>query len=137
MINSNTRQAYLETEYRVFGKSPFILKVDEPSAELLAAYDRFGCESCAFITAFNPYSKELDVSANAGRQDAFIKDLTNQGFKFLYGIGIHLSNQWPGEDSLLIFSISKNTAKVFGEKLEQNAIIWCSVDAIPRLVLLR
>ncbi len=42
-----------------------------------------------------------------------------------------------GEASFLILDIDKNTASDIGKQFEQNAIVWCTSDAVPELILLR
>ncbi len=66
-IDRDTIQAFLETEYCVFGDSPFALRIGELNSALAAACKRHGAEFCAYITACNPNSKFLDDQANALR----------------------------------------------------------------------
>ena len=42
-----------------------------------------------------------------------------------------------GEASYLIFGLTLEAAKMLGMRLEQNAIVWAGVDAVPQLILLR
>lgn len=130
-------QAFLETEFRVHGKSVFTLCVGHHSTELLAAHksQKVGCS--AFLTACNPFSEAFDKAANAERQKTLAQELTRRGLVFLPGVGQHPSNAWPGEDSFLVFGLNLEAAKVLCTRFEQNGFVWSDADAVPRLVLMR
>lgn len=130
-------QAYLETEYRVLGEPPFGLRVGRASAELLYAHERQKVDCSAFVTACNPFSRLLDDAANAARQRALAGELTHRRLAFVQGIGQHPSNQWPSEESFLVFGLTLEAAKTLGARLQQNALIWSGRDAVPQLILLR
>jgi hypothetical protein len=119
-IDPRTVQAYLETEYRVHGEPGFTLRVGQANADLLAAHKRQKAECSAFLTAFNPSSEPFDDAANQARQAALAQELTRRSLGFLPGIGQHPSNEWPGEDSFLVFGLTLEAAKVLGSKFEQN-----------------
>lgn len=136
-IPSDTVQAYLETEYRVHENDVYVLRVGQVSTELLAAHKRRRAQCSAFITACNPFSQSLSDNENRERQAALEEELRTRGLAYAPGIGQHPSNQWPGEESFLIFDLSLEAAKKLGVRLEQNALIWCDADAKPQLILLR
>ena len=136
-IDPRTVQAYLETEYRVHGKPGFTLRVGQASADLLSAHKRQKADCSAFLTACNPFSEPFDVAANAERQAALAKELSRRSLMFLPGIGQHPSNEWPGEESFLVFGLTLEAAKVLGSKFEQNGFIWTGAAAVPQLILLR
>jgi len=130
-------QAYLETEYRVGGQAPFILRIGHASAALLLAHQRHQVDCSAFLTAFNPHSVAVSEQANQARQRALMNEITKRGLRFIAGLGQHPSNDWPGEESLLILGLNLEAAKVLGLRYEQNAIVWSGANATPQLVLLR
>ncbi|MDH4284755.1 MAG: DUF3293 domain-containing protein, partial [Gallionellaceae bacterium] len=67
-ISPPTLTAYLETDYCVFTKVPFTLRIGEASEPLLELYRQY-CDDCAaFITACNPYSQQVNAAVNAARQ---------------------------------------------------------------------
>lgn len=115
----------------------FTLRVGQHSASLLAEQRRRQVECSAFITAWNPFSQSLSAAENASRQTELARELARQGLSFLKGVGQHPSNDWPGEDSLLVFGLSRDAARALGTRLEQNAIVWSGSDAVPELILLR
>lgn len=136
-IDPDTIKAYLETHYCVEGGLPTTLRVGVQNSSLLILHEAAHVESSAFITACNPFSHACDDATNAQRQDALAQELTHLGLRFVDGIGEHPSNEWPGEPSFLVLGISLEAAKDFGERYEQNAIVWAGADAVPQLVLLR
>ena len=74
---------------------------------------------------------------HAARQQALAKELSRRSLTFLRGIGQHPSNEWPGEDSFLVFGLTLEAAKVLGSKFEQNGFVWNGADGVPQLILLR
>ena len=137
IIDQDTIQSYLETEYRVYAQPAFKLNVGQASLELLTAHKRENVICSAFLTAWNPFSKSFDETANAIRQNNLVRELTSRGLAFLPGIGQHPSNGWPGEESFLVFGLSLDAARVLGTKLEQNGFIWSGADYVPQLILLQ
>ena len=136
-IDPETLAAYRETEYRVMGDQPFVLRVGQHCPQLLSAHRQYGASSSAFITACNPLSQALSEADNAERQDRLAAELRARDLVFRPGIGQHPSNCWPGEPSYLIFGLSLEAVKALGKKFEQNAIVWAGEDGVPQLILLR
>lgn len=136
-IDRDTVQAYLETDYRISAPAPITLRIGEVSAALAELHRRHGVEASAFITAWNPYSRATSDEVNAERQQALARELQQLGLTCLDGVGQHRSNQWPGEPSFLALGLTLEDAKVIGTRHGQNAIVWCGVDAVPQLILLR
>lgn len=136
-IDPRTVQAYLETEYRVHGEPGLTLRVGQASSVLLSAHKLRKADCSAFLTACNPFSEPYDAALNAARQAALAKELSRRSLIFLPGIGQHPSNEWPGEDSFLVFGLTLEAAKVLGLKFEQNGFVWNGADAVPQLILLR
>jgi hypothetical protein len=127
-------QAYLETEYRA---GELVLRIGELNEGLRQIHTHHGVTSSAFVTAWNPYSQSLSPSEN-GQRHAQLQQLVHaRPWHALEGVGQHPSNSWDGEASLLVFGPSITDAEAMGRKFEQNAIVWCAEDAVPRLVVLR
>jgi hypothetical protein len=137
VIDPGTMQAYLDTEFRVFGDLPFVLHVGQRSEALDSAHKSHRVECSAFITAWNPYSEILSDDGNQERQQDLAKELSRRSLSYVEGLGQHKSNQWPGEESFLVFGLTLEAAKTLGTNFEQNAIVWIGSDAIPELILLR
>jgi hypothetical protein len=136
-VPAATIQAYRTTHFVVKGANPFVLRIGVKSGPLLSLYGETLSDRCAYLTACNPYSELLSDSANAERQERLERDLETQGWKFFPGSGEHPSGDWPGEPSFLVLGMSREEAKTFGARYEQNAIVWCGADAVPELVVLR
>jgi len=137
LVSAPLITAYRETEYRVMADRPFVIRIDEPCAELLALYKASKLACAAFLTAYNPFSQTVSEVENTERQAELAKELRRRSLTFLEGIGEHPSGDWPGEASFLVLGLSLEAAKSLGQRYEQNAIVWCGADAVPKLVLLR
>ena len=129
--------AYRATHYCVNGVSPpFLLRIDEPNADLASCHRASGVHSSAFLTAWNPGSRPTAEEENEAAQQR-LKDLLNaRGFALLGGLGVDPSGQWAGEESLLVLGIRRDTACDIGRSFLQHGIVWADRDAVPRLVML-
>ncbi|WP_420995207.1 DUF3293 domain-containing protein [Cupriavidus sp. 30B13] len=137
-IDPGLIQAYLETRYHVHGDTPLTLAVGEASPALAALHAAAGVDCSAFITAWNPHSRqEQDPAANAARQQALAGELAQRGLHAIEGIGQHPSGGWPGEESFLVLGLALDAARALGARYGQNAIVWSGAEAVPRLILLR
>lgn len=137
MIDPVILRAYRETEYRVYGDTPFSLRIGQPSAPLAALHRAHGVDCSAFVTACNPFSEQLPPATNAERQSTLAQILVARGLRYRDGIGQHPSGGWPGEPSFLVLGLSLDAARELGAQFGQNAIVWSGPDAVPQLVLLR
>jgi hypothetical protein len=45
-------------------------------------------------------------------------------------------NGWPPKPSVLVFGLELQAAGSMGQRFEQNALLWCGGDGVPRLVVL-
>lgn len=136
VIDRETIQAYLETEYRVHGPAPVTLKIGIANPTLVALHDTYGVESSTFITGCNPFSQTLDPEVNEERQAALAGELKDRGLASIAGIGQHPSSGWA-EPSYLVLGASLEVAMALGVRHEQDAIVWGGPGAVPELVLLR
>jgi hypothetical protein len=137
VIDRDTIQAYLETDYSVRGDSPLTLKIGAASTSLAVLHKAHGVESSAFITACNPLSQRFEDALNVERQAALAGELNFRSLAFVEGVGQHPANRWKGEPSFLVLGVSKEAAKALGVRYEQNAIVWCGPNAVPELLVLR
>ena len=129
--------AFLETDYHVYGQPTFILKIGMPSHALEQLYQLHKQECAAFLTAWNPYSQSFTEAENSVLQKKLLRELTKRSLLVIPGVGKHQHGTWAGEDSFLILGISREDACVLGQDFQQNALVWCGSDTIPQLVLLR
>jgi Protein of unknown function (DUF3293) len=136
-IDPATLAAYRQTEYRVFGAMPAVLRVGVRCPELALLHAAHDTQCSAFITACNPLGARLADAVNQQRQEALAAQLSRQGLVAIAGIGQHPVNSWPGEPSYLVPAVTRTAAQQLGQQFEQNAIIWAGADAVPELILLR
>ena len=136
-IDAAMLQAYRETEYRVAGETPFVLRIGRHSPELASLHARYRCSASAYVTAYNPFSRTLSDTENQARDTQLDRELTARGLTHFEGIGQHPTNGWPGESSYLILGLDLEAARALGSRYEQNAIVWVGPDAVPQLIPLR
>ena len=113
------------------------MEVGKVCSALAAMHKRHRVDGSAFVTACNPLGEDIGEAANAERHADLGRELGHRSLANIEGIGEHPFNGHPGEASYLIFGLTLEAAKTLGARLEQNAIIWSGVDAVPQLVLLR
>ncbi|MFA6921005.1 MAG: DUF3293 domain-containing protein [Gallionella sp.] len=135
-IEPSTIQAYLETDYCVFGRMPFVLRVGIASESLARLYRQYAASSGAFITACNPHGLIASEEANAACQAELAGELQRRCLDYIEGMGRHPHGDWPAEPSYFVLGLSLEEARLLGKKYRQNAIVWCGVDAVPELVML-
>jgi len=123
---------YRATSYQMMEGSLFSLKVGEMNLDLKEVYEDQKVNSAAFITACNPFSNMLSNEENSQRMELLKADIAVMSLKMLCGIGESASGNWL-EPSLLVLGIALEQAQCLGRKYQQNAIIWCGSDAVPRL----
>lgn len=131
-------ETFQSTHYEVLdGEAPFVLRIDQASAELAACHWRFGVDSSVFITAYNPWSVRRDAAGNQAAQAALQRALALRRLATLPGISRDPQGIWPDEPSLLVLGLGEAGARELGQGFQQNAIVLSGADAIPRLLLLR
>jgi len=130
-------QAYLATHYYVYGDAPTVLKVAESNSALAALHRAAGVNCSAFITAWNPYSVQQPLARNLALQQSLQQILLQRELRWIKGVGQHPTDNWPGEESLLVLGLALADAKALGLQFGQNAIVWSGANAVPQLALLR
>jgi hypothetical protein len=136
-IDPATLLAYRQTEYRVLGATPAVLRVGVRCPELAVLHAAHHTACSAFITACNPLGVSVTAAVNQQRQAALAAQLSAQGLVAIAGIGAHPAGSWPGEPSYLVPGLTRTAAQQLGRQFEQNAIIWAGAAAVPELILLR
>lgn len=138
IVSPDKIAAYRATAYRVeAAEPPFVLRIGEASPALQQLYASTGYDCALFITAFNPYGHARDEAANEDAHRALghrLAALTRHVFE---GAGGDTLGDWPAEKSFLALGIVRDVARHLGGAAEQDAIVWCGVDAVPELLLLR
>ncbi len=138
MLAPETVRAYRNACYRVSdGAERFQLCPDSYSPGLAALLSRYGVGSAAFITACNPLGQLHDEVENKRRMAMLRARLQPARWHILEGQGSDPAGEWPTEGSFLVLGPSLDQVSTLGCEFNQNALLWSSKDAIPRLLLLR
>ena len=127
-------QAFAETHYIVLQEPPFTMHIGQPCTQLKSLMAEHNALSAAYITAWNPFSRQLTEPENKTRQDELRANLKKRGLIYIDGIGQHPSNNWSGEASLLVLGMDLEAAKSLTRHYEQHAFVWASSDSVPQLV---
>jgi hypothetical protein len=135
-IERSTIEAYLETDYRIEGDQPLVLRIGKFSAGLSALYKERGRACAGVLTAWNPYSEPRSDTVNHAAQERLIRELDRRGLSHQPGVGADPTGNWPPEDSRLILGIDIWAARSLGRRFHQNGFVWAAADAEPALVLL-
>lgn len=105
-IPSELIMAYEATDFTVLEQRPFTLRIGRHSAELQALYVERGVTCAGYLTAWNPFSKEISEVANKNTQRKLLCKLSLEGFQALNAAGIDPSGDWPGEESVFVPGLS-------------------------------
>jgi hypothetical protein len=132
-LSAELLQAFADTQYIVHHEAPFTMHIGQPCPELKALMDEHNAFSAAFITAWNPFSQNLNAKENQFRQDELKVNLNKRGLICIDGIGQHPSNNWPGELSVLVLGLDLEAAKSLARHYEQHAFVWAPADGVPQL----
>lgn len=134
MLTEQLLDAYRCTTYRVrLPDGDLDMRIDTVSPRLLALHARHAVQSSAFVTAFNPRSKQLDFSQNERRQAALLGLLEAFGLASYPGDGIGDDPTWAPEPSILVLGVTLQQARSLGSTFEQNAVVWAGEDGVPKL----
>ena len=136
MLSSDLLLAYQQTHYHIHCEPSFYLVPGKYCAELVELHRRFEANSSAFVTAWNPYSQMQSQEENGKRNQELLELISEMEYPYINGQGLHPSGNWPGEDSFLVLDIDRASAKSLGKSLEQNAIVFSDISAIPEIVVL-
>lgn len=115
-MNSGLHQAFLNTTYRVLKRPIINLKINQLHPEL----DYL--KNWAFITAWNPLSKNLSLEDNQKRNQSLEEDIKVLGLKYYSAIGISQDEKWS-EESFFIENIELVKANELALKYDQWAFV--------------
>lgn len=133
MISKELLLGYEATCYSVVNpKIDIYLKKE--NAELNSFLREHNFTSWCFITAWNPFSKALSLEKNKELNALLEADL--KAYIIFSAEGKDTLGDWPPEISFFVGNISRERAIFLGEKYEQNAIVFGTVDELPELIIL-
>jgi hypothetical protein len=137
-IEDELFKAYLESDYVVKDAGVNItIQVGEKNADLDNLFTKTGKSTGSFLTAYNPYSKELSSEENESRQDKLLSAIKTEDFQFYNGYGKGKDESWQPEPSILILGIDRDQSIALAQQFEQNAIIFLEKGKEPILVICR
>ena len=87
----------------------------------------------AFVGACNPNGILLTASENEQKHRLFCQRMQEEGKKYLEGIGIPDTGNWPPEQGLLLLDISLAEVFRLAKELNQLAIIYATPSKAPQL----
>lgn len=122
-IEPELRQAFEETHYQVHHEPPFTLHIGQNCPELDALLKTSGLDTAAFITAWNPRAQPLDEHENRTRQRQLTDEIKRRSLRRIEGMGQHPSNNWPGEESMLILGLQLEAARALCVQFRQLACV--------------
>ena len=133
-INDDLILAFTNTKFHVFIPS-IIIEIGKRNEDLDALIKKEGQTEWAYLTAYNPFSKELTDKENLERQSQLLSKISD--YKFYEGEGVGEDPTWKPERSILIVGITKNEAISLGREFEQNAIVYGKINEVPELIILK
>ncbi len=133
-ITNDLILAYTNTKFHVFIPA-IAIEIGKRNEELDALIKKDGQTEWAYLTAYNPYSKELSDKENLQRQSQLLSKISC--YKFYEGEGVGEDSTWKPERSILIVGITKNEAISLGREFEQNAIVYGTINEVPELIILQ
>ena len=110
------------------------LRVNQFQPELLHQYRLRGVDCACYLTACNPQGRLRDAAENARRMKNLAAQLQAADWATSAAVGEDPQQRWPGEASYLIWGMTLADAMRWGQAWQQNAILHCAADAVPRLV---
>ena len=133
MISKELLLGYEATCYSVVNpKIDIYLK--KVNAELNSFLKEHNFTSWCFITAWNPFSIALSLEKNNELNALLEADLKE--YNIYPAEGKDTLGDWSPEISFFVGNISREQAIFLGEKYEQNAIVFGTVDELPELIIL-
>ncbi len=137
-MQSNLVSAYRATEYVAHGNGwVVVIRIGHRSVVVDRLLARMHARDGAFVTAYNPFSKELSFEANEHWNRELKRYLSVRGFAFVEGEGRGRIGGWPPEPSILAFGISRTEASAIGRRFRQNAVVYMPRGRPAELVMLR
>jgi len=135
LLTKELTESYKATTYRVPSLN-LDIRIDEKNPLLDFILKNKNAETWAFITAWNPESRELSISENRDRNQDLLTQLKSEGFAIYKGIGIPDAGDWTPEESFFVPSISQKQALELAKEYGQNAIVFGAFEKKTVLLVL-
>ena len=135
-LTFNNHKGMPSLQYVVHGNPPVVLQIDIFNPSLATLFKMRMVKSCTFMTVENPFDEPVSQLANNKLQIDFVSELKRRSLNYSEGETRHLIGQRPSQESFLVWGLSLEAAKVLAIKFGQKSIVWCGLDAVPRLLVL-
>lgn len=135
-MDATLLEHYKNTDYWfVVNERKITLSVGDISSDFNSLCHNVNCKTGAFITAFNPHSSLLSIRENKHRNQLLEADISNlKGIRYFYGAGEDRDNQWPAEESFMLFDVQQQTAIDLTRRYQQNAFLWIEYQQAAVLI---
>ena len=100
------------------------IRPGEMHAPLDHALEARSVTTWAYVTAWNPGSRELSSRENDARHERLKEDIVRLGFEAFEGEGQLTHAAWVPERSLLVLGVPASEAVAIGRRYGQNAIVF-------------
>lgn len=126
---------YLDTVYesKIDGES-IKIRIDAEEQALSRLLVNFQRKSYAFITAYNPMSRETSVDENLQNQKNLKSALLGLRYVVYDGVGRGSDPALAPEPSFLVLGISFDMARALGREFRQQAIIYGRMGEPAKLI---
>ena len=129
------RDIYQNAKYVVLSSPSIEFSIGQETIPLDQLLTKYQQSTACFITACNPWGKDLGKDMNHTKMAELEKDLIKAELPYLHSYGGNSEGTWK-EESFLIIGIDKQVASQLGRQYEQNAIIWVVKEQVPELIWL-
>lgn len=133
-VDDTLLDAYNKTRFNYdWGDDTHTLRIGKVSEDLLERLN--GTHSAVYITAWNPYSDEVDQNANRAMNFKLHQELGwFTSHPVLPGVGVSEDGQWR-EDCFLAVGIDRLQATDLCVRFKQNAVVFIPPTGIPELII--
>lgn len=138
--HSQLEAAYRQAVYRVcLGQTAIDWQIGRIDADADRRLQQAAGDLCrwAFVTACNPYSRQLDQAGNRQRQDRLRQRLQALGQRWRPALHCDPAAQWPDEESFFLLDPPPGRAETLGRAFAQNAVVTGAPGKAPVLLWLR
>jgi hypothetical protein len=126
--------AYRRTSfYADTARGRLVIRIGESHPDLDAILRASGCETWAYLTAFNPGSVRLSDAENDRGQRELEDALRPLEHPMFPGEGVGDDGTWPPERSILVLGIEREAALLLGRRFGQRAIVCGRLGGLATL----
>ncbi len=123
--------SYEAALYEVMGDDPVALRIGTPASP--DWLNKCGARSATLITAWNPFSQELEEAINKSRLRQLVATVCAEGLRYLPAQGRDPSGLWASEPGLCVLDASRELALQWLREFDQFAAVVASPTACSLL----